>query len=110
MNCAYETTNFFIFSAFVVLILSSCANFQVAIMSSDKMNKLDLGMSKEQVTTILGNDYTIAEKRMELGKKVEVLSYRDYYKNDEFYLFVFKDNKLEKWYRELLPKEKVKSN
>ena len=67
-------------------------------------------MSKEQVTNILGSVYTIAEKRMELGKEVEVISYRDYYKNDEFYMFVFKDNKLEKWYRELLPKESIKSN
>lgn len=100
----------FILSAFVVLMLSSCSGFQVAIMSSDKMNKLELGMSKEQVTKILGNGYTIAEKRMELGKKVEVLSYRDYYKNDEFYMFVFKNDNLEKWYRELLPKESVKSN
>ncbi|WP_159431422.1 hypothetical protein [Wenyingzhuangia marina] len=55
-------------------------------------------MSKEQVTDILGSDYTIAEKRFEGSNEIEVLSYRDHYENDEFYLFVFKNKKLEKWY------------
>ena len=61
-------------------------------------------MSKEQVTAILGNGYTIAEKRMEDGNQIEILSYRDFYKSDEFYMFLFTNDKLEKWYRELLPK------
>lgn len=76
-------------------------------MTSSNMNKLELGMSKEQVTEILGSDYTIAEKRLEDNNEIEVLSYRDFYKNDEFYLFVFKNKKLDKWYRELFPKERI---
>ena len=76
-------------------------------MTSANMNKLDLGMSKEQVTTILGNGYTIAEMRMEDDKKIVVLSYRDFYKTDEFYMFVFKNDKLDEWYRELLPKDRT---
>jgi uncharacterized protein YcfL len=98
-----KKSKIFVLSAFV-LLLSSCAAFQAAIMTSSKMNKLELGMSKEEVTKILGSDYTIAEKRMEENNKIEVLSYRSYYKDDEFYMFVFRNNKLEKWYRELLPK------
>jgi len=47
----------------------------------------------------------IAEKRIENDTRIEVLSYRGTYKNDEFYMFVFKNDKLEKWYRELLPKK-----
>jgi hypothetical protein len=74
------------------------------------MNKLELGMSKVQVTNILGSAYTIAEKRIEDNNKIEVLSYRDFYKDDEFYMFVFKNDKLEKWYRELLPRETTKTN
>lgn len=76
-------------------------------MTSVKMNQLELGMSKEQVTQILGNEYTIAEKRLQDSNEIEVLSYRDSYNNDEFYLFLFKNQKLEKWYRELLPKDKI---
>jgi hypothetical protein len=71
------------------------------------MNKLELGMSKKQVTNILGTGYTIAEKRIENGIEVEVLSYQDFHKKNEFYLFLFANNKLEKWYRELLPKYEI---
>jgi len=105
-----KKSKIYILSSFLILILSSCATFSAAIMTSTNMNKLELGMSKEQVTKILGSDYTIAEKRIEDDKTIEVLSYRDYYHNDEFYMFVFKNDKLEKWYRELLPKESIKSN
>jgi hypothetical protein len=98
-----------IISAFL-LLLSSCASFSVAFMTSSNMNHLELGMSKKQVTDILGSVYTIAEKRIEDNNKIEVLSYRDYYKNDEFYMFVLKNDKLEKWYRILQPKETMKTN
>ncbi|MDL2247112.1 hypothetical protein LJC05_00070 [Bacteroides sp. OttesenSCG-928-J23] len=77
-------------------------------MTSSKMNKLELGMSKKQVTLILGQNYTVAEKRLENNLEVEVLSYRNFPNDDEFYLFLFKDGKLEKWHRELLPKYEAK--
>lgn len=76
-------------------------------MTSTKMNALELGMSKEEVTQILGDDYTIAEKRLEGPIEIEVLSYRDHFENDEFYLFVFRNKKLDKWYRELFSKEGI---
>ena len=98
---------FYVRSAFVVLFLHSFVSCQIVNMTSAKMNKLELGMSKEQVTQILGNDYTIAEKRVQDSNEIEVLSYRDFYNKDEFYLFLFKDQKLEKWYRELLPHDKI---
>lgn len=73
-------------------------------MTSRQMEKLALGMSKNEVTNILGLDYTIAEKRIEENNEITVLSYRNFYKQDEFYMFVFKNDKLEKWYRVLQPK------
>ncbi|MGJ1203852.1 hypothetical protein [Sphingobacterium lactis] len=84
------------------LFLSACAS--LPRLTSAKMDRLELGMTKEQVTHILGSGYTIAEKREDNNIKIEVLSYRDFYKDDEFYLFKFLDGKLEKWYRELTPK------
>lgn len=87
---------------FLIITLTCCSS--VVKITGSKMNKLELGMSKEQVINILGEGYTIAEKRTENGSNIEVLSYRDFYKDDEFYMFVFTDDKLEKWYRELLPK------
>ena len=76
----------------IVLITTACSS--VVNMTSEKMNKLELGMSKQQVTEILGSNYTIAEKKIENGVQVEVLSYRDFYKDDEFYMFIFKNNTL----------------
>jgi hypothetical protein len=93
---------------FTILTLTAC--LPTTRMTSRKMNKLELGMSKKQVTTILGRGYTIAEKRMDNNVEIEILSYRDFHKNDEFYLFLFTNNKLEKWYRELLPKYEIKGN
>ncbi|MDD4513960.1 hypothetical protein [Massilibacteroides sp.] len=86
----------------VLLSLFSCSSLSVMYMTSGKMEKLELGMSKKEVTHILGNAYTIAEKRIEEGRQVEVLSYRDI-KGDEFYMFVLVNNKLEEWYREIIP-------
>jgi len=73
-------------------------------MTSSKMNQLELGMSKEQVVKILGKSYTVAEKRIEDGNQIEILSYRNYLNEYEIYMFLFKNGKLDRWYRELLPK------
>ena len=89
----------------IVLITTACSS--VVNMTSEKMNKLELGMSKQQVTEILGSNYTIAEKKIENGVQVEVLSYRDFYKDDEFYMFIFKNITLERWHRELALKKEV---
>lgn len=85
-----------------IIFLTSCSS--VVNLTSSKMNQLELGMSKEQVTNILGKGYTVSEKRIENGIQIEVLSYRDVLKDDEFYLFQFKNDKLKEWYRELLPR------
>lgn len=100
-----KTYRIYILAILFMFLLYSCSSLQVATMTSAKMNKLELGMAKEQVVAILGNGYTIAEKRLEGRDEIEVLSYRDYFNDDEFYMFIFRNQKLEKWYRELQPKE-----
>lgn len=94
-----KTGKYLLYFFFLILIFAGCSSG--VYMTGSKMDNLELGMSKVQLTKILGKGYTIAEKRIENGSDIEVLSYRDL---DEFYMFVFTDNKLEKWYRELLPK------
>jgi len=68
------------------------------------MSRLKLGMDKGKVTHILGSSYTIAEKKVKNGDQIEVLSYRNFPYADEFYMFLFKNNKLMKWYRSFKPK------
>jgi len=97
-----------ILSVLLMFLLASCISMSsIAYMTSAKMNKLELGMSKEQVTQVLGTDYKIAEKRLEDDIEIEVLSYRDRVANDEVYFFVFKNKKLEKWYQEIIPIERI---
>jgi DNA-binding winged helix-turn-helix (wHTH) protein len=66
------------------------------------MEKLELGMTKKEVVNILGRGYKIAEKRIDSGKEIEVLSYQD--SPQEYYFFLFENNSLQEWYRELIPK------
>lgn len=91
-------------------ILSSCSPAFFSHMNGNKMDKLELGMSKEQLTVVLGRGYTIAEKRMEEGNLIEVLSYRNYPQDREIYLFVFANNSLQEWYREIVPVYEVREN
>lgn len=97
-------------TVFLGAILSSCSPALLSQMSGNKMDKLELGMSKEQLTAILGRGYAISEKRMEEGNLIEVLSYRNYPQEREFYLFVFTNNELKEWYRELEPVYEVREN
>ncbi|UZD23764.1 hypothetical protein PBT90_10225 [Algoriphagus halophytocola] len=88
---------------FIGLFLVSCSPMVLSRLNSKTMGQLELGMSKEEMTEILGNNYTIPERRREGQDDIEVLSYRNYPYTDEFYQFVFVNGTLHEWYRELLP-------
>jgi outer membrane usher protein FimD/PapC len=91
----------FFYCAFVTLILSSCGALSFPVNSS-KIQKLELGMTREEATRILGQDFQIVEKRIENGNEIEVLSY--VYSHQEFFLFRFINGKLEEWNREFFPR------
>ncbi len=92
----------------VSTLFTSCISLASLIESpGEKMNKLELGMSKQQVIAILDSYYTIAEKRQDNDITTEVLSYRFNY-TDEIYLFIFENNKLVEWYRELVPQYQLR--
>ncbi len=85
------------------MVLSSCSGARIATMRQTKMEQLELGMSKLQVVNILGSSYSIAQKEANATDTIEVISYGNFPFDDEFYLFRFKNNKLEKWHREFQP-------
>lgn len=87
----------------LIVVLSSCSGTRIATMRKSKMEQLELGMSKLQVVDILGSSYSIAQKEANATDTIEVISYRNVPFDDEFYLFRFKNNKLEKWHREFQP-------
>jgi hypothetical protein len=87
----------------LVLIFSACSPMLLSKLNSKTMSQIQLGMTKQELSEILGNKYTISEKRMESNSEVEVLSYRNYPYTDEFYQFVFINGNLKEWYKEVIP-------
>lgn len=95
---------------FMALLVSSCSFGIFPGFNNRNMNRLELGMSKEELVSHLGRNFTIAEKRMEGGKLIEVLSYRNYPHESELYKFIFINGRLEEWYQELIPVYRIEEN
>lgn len=57
-------------------------------------------MNRNEVLEILGPDYTITRKEIVDQDTIEVVYYQGYV-NDQRYLFQFKNNKLDKWEKEI---------
>jgi len=95
--------NFITILALLAIFISACSGTRIATMRKSKMEQLELGMSKSQVVTILGSSYSISQKEVSNKDTIEVISYRNIPFDDEFYLFRFKNNKLEKWHRYFQP-------
>ncbi|MFR9166771.1 MAG: hypothetical protein ACLVKO_11340 [Dysgonomonas sp.] len=79
-----------LFTLFVIVTLSACGSAY-----NTQLKQIELGMTKEQVTTLMGDKYTEAG-RGSMGD--ETIEYKDRYKNHWF--FEFTDNQLVKWYKE----------
>ena len=85
----------------ILLFLSSCgAAAQFTHFTPDKIKGLDLGMNRNEVLEILGPDYTITRKEIVDQDTIEVVYYQGYV-SDQRYLFQFKNNKLDKWEKEI---------
>ncbi len=84
-----------IFVMFLAIALAACGSFKVY---NDALKQIELGMTKQEVVSLMGDKYTTSGTRYIEGKEYEVLEYKDMYKNHFF--FEFADNKLYKWYKE----------
>lgn len=95
---------------FMALLVSSCSFGIFPGFNNRNMNRLELGISKDEVIRQLGKNFTISEKRMEGGQLIEVLSHRNYPYESELYKFIFINGRLEEWYQELVPVYRVEEN
>jgi len=59
------------------------------------LKQIELGMSQEQVVSLMGEKYNITQQKDNLNQTIE---YVDRYKNHWFFTFV--DGRLHKWYKE----------
>ncbi len=102
-------TSLYLLSVSLLLVgfLSSCVSTNLAYMKNQNMNKLSLGMNIEQVSDLLGKNYVISKKEIVNQDMLEIISYRGFPNDEEVYLFTFKNNKLEKWEKEFIPKYRV---
>lgn len=94
-----------LFYAVLYFFITACSAKYYGLMTSESMNKLKLGMSVNEVTNILGTNYKISENKIEEGKEMKTLSYRN---ANEFYQFKFENGTLKEWNRELVPEVQQK--
>lgn len=76
--------------ALALALLSGCASIE------KRTQKLNLGMTKEQATNVLGNDFKTVGARESAGsRKIEVIQYDDADYGE--LLLYFRDGKLVQW-------------
>lgn len=84
-----------LFTLFVVIFITSCGGLKVY---NDALKQIELGMSRDEVVSLMGDKYSTTGTKTIQGKTYEVLEYKDMYKNHFF--FEFADDYLYKWYKE----------
>lgn len=83
-----------LFTILITTLLAACGSKAY----NTELKQIQLGMTKEQVVTIMGEDYTTSGVRESWGKTYETIEYRGRYKFT--WIFNFEDNRLVKWYKE----------
>lgn len=98
---------------FSVLLFTSCVSWMYIDLNA-RAKELQLGMVKEQVIRIMGNNYKVTSvKDTEEGVETALRFYNEYYYG---YVLYFLDDKLVEWHEYIPPqpihvvKEKVNAN
>ncbi|QIK56036.1 lipoprotein [Dysgonomonas sp. HDW5A] len=89
-----------LFIAFIATVLSACGSMKVY---NSALKQIELGMTRQEVVSLMGDKYTTSGVTRVQGKEQETLEYKDMYKNHFFFVFV--DGHLNKWYKETEGKE-----
>lgn len=84
----------------LILLLTSCASTLNVMNTDSNMKKLKIGMTKEEVVSIVGNHYEI----IGANKHTEMIGYQ--YATNEIYILKFENNKLVEWHKEWLRQER----
>ena len=84
-----------VFIAIIAILSVACGSMKVY---NSQLKQVELGMTRQQLVTLMGDKYETTGTRYIEGKEYEVLEYKDMYKNHFF--FEFSDNSLYKWYKE----------
>lgn len=85
---------------FITIFLAACGSFKVY---NKALKQIELGMTRQEVVSLMGDNYSTTGPRLVDDKELETLEYKDMYKNHFFFEFV--DNHLYRWYKETEGKE-----
>ena len=94
----------------VALLLTGCRSVFEAYNLDSRMKKIELGMTKKQVVSILGKNYETAGARLTPEGPVESISYQTVTMSDNtegYYILSFRDNVLVEWFKD---KQTIKNN
>lgn len=86
------------FILFTSVSILSCSSLKVG----SNMKKIELGMSKQEVVSILGTDYQTAGASTTRDGNFETLRFVDSL-NGGWYLLTFQDGRLVEWFRDAVP-------
>lgn len=101
-----------IYVLLIVFLVTGCATVINPYKMDNRMQKIELGMTREKVISILGNNFESAGARITADGPVESISYlaknmtiTDY--TEGYYILSFKDNILVEWFKERIPVQPV---
>ena len=83
-------------SLLLICILSSCASTFGIVSLGSKMKQLEIGMTKAETLSILGNTYDVIAASQTPDGKLEVLRFVGM--NSGFYTIYLLDSKLVEWH------------
>lgn len=81
------------FALLIAVFMSGCGSTY-----NSALKQIDLGMTKQEVVTLMGDKYSTTQSEHVGNKDYETIEYKDMYKFHWF--FQFADGKLVKWWKE----------
>ncbi len=88
-----------IYSLLLILAFTACGTSGLI----NKAKKLQLGMTRQEATALLGNDYRVVAARQTPEGDLEVLRYGPGLMDTSIYMLNFIDGRLVEWYEEVPP-------
>lgn len=91
----YLIQTIFIMKKILLVLFMAVALAACGTAYNDQLKQIELGMTQQQVVSLMGNKYSVANQKNNGDRTLE---YVDKFKNHWFFSFV--DGRLDKWYKE----------
>ena len=92
-----------IYVLLTMFLLMGCATVMNPYKMDNRMHKIELGMTKQKVISILGKDFESAGARITPDGPIESISYKTVTMTIADYILSFKNVILVEWFKEKTP-------